>query len=62
MTNSIIKRTFNTPIGKVVCELISSSSDIEEIGAKEYDNGSSISYKIGGFRIELIEFKIKLPL
>lgn len=62
MTNPIINRTFKTPIGQVVCELTGDFSGIEKIGAKDYENGSSISYRTSGHRIELIEFKIKQPL
>ncbi len=62
MTNPIINRNFKTPIGQVVCELKTDSSDIEIVNTKEYENGKSTSYKTKGHRIELIEFKIKQPL
>nr|WP_321411258.1 hypothetical protein [uncultured Carboxylicivirga sp.] len=62
MTNPIIDRTFNTPIGQVLCRLRTDSPDIEPFGTKEYENGKSVSYKTNGHRIELIEFKIKQPL
>lgn len=62
MTKPIINRTFKTPIGQVVCGLTGDYSDIEKIGAKDYENGRSISYRTSGHRIELIEFKIKQPL
>lgn len=57
-----IDNTFETPLGEVVCELTTDSSDVENIGGKEYENGKSVSYKIGGHNVELIEFKIKQPL
>ena len=62
MTNPIINRTFKTPIGQVACQLTGDFSDIEKIGTKNYENGSSVSYCTSGHRIELIEFKIKQPL
>ncbi|AXG71145.1 hypothetical protein KORDIASMS9_03400 [Kordia sp. SMS9] len=62
MSNPIINRTFKTPIGQVVCGLIGHFSDIEKIDTKDYENGSSVSYRTSGHRIELIEFKISQPL
>ena len=62
MTKPIIDRTFETPLGQVICGLSADSSDIQSIGVKEYENGKSESYSFGGYNIELIEFKIRQPL
>jgi hypothetical protein len=61
MTNPI-ERIFETPLGQVICGLSTDSTNVENIGVKEYENGKSISYRIGGHKVELIEFKIKQPL
>ena len=61
MTNSI-KRIFETPLGQVICSLSTDSSNVENIGVKEYENGKSVLFKVGGHRIELVEFKIRQPL
>lgn len=62
MTHPIIESTFVTPLGKVVCTLTSSTSDIVHISTTAYKNGTSMSYKIKGHHVELIEFKIRQPL
>ena len=62
MTKPIIDRKFETPLGQVICGLSAYSSNIQSIGVKEYENGKSESYSIGGYCIELIEFKIRQPL
>lgn len=62
MTNLLINRIFDTPLGQVFCGLTTDSSDIQNIGVKEYENGQSVSYKFGGYIVELVEFKIRLPL
>jgi hypothetical protein len=62
MTHSTLDSTFKTPLGQVVCKLTADTSHIEHIGAKEYKNGKSTSYTIGGHHVELIEFKIRQPL
>nr|WP_299174913.1 hypothetical protein [uncultured Allomuricauda sp.] len=61
MTNPI-EKIFETPLGQVICGLSTDSTNVENIGVKEYENGRSNSYKIGGHKVELIEFKIKQPL
>ncbi|WP_190810886.1 hypothetical protein [Flagellimonas sp. S3867] len=61
MTNPI-EKIFETPLGQVICGLSTDSKNVENIGVKEYENGRSISYRIGGHKVELIEFKIKQPL
>lgn len=61
MTNPI-EKIFETPLGQVICGLSTDSTNVEDIGVKEYENGKSISSIIGGHKVELIEFKIKQPL
>lgn len=60
--NNSIEKIFETPLGQVICGLTTDSTYVEKIGVKEYENGSSILYKIGGFKVEFIEFKIRQPL
>jgi len=62
MENRLIKRIFESPLGKVVCGLDTSISRVEPIATNEYENGQSEIFRIGGYKIELIEFKIKHPL
>jgi hypothetical protein len=61
MTNPV-ERIFETPLGQVICGLSTDSTNLENIGVKEYENGRSISYRVGGHKVELIEFKIRQPL
>jgi len=61
MTNPIV-RIFETPLGQVICGLSTDSANVDNIGVKEYENGRSTSYRIGGHKVELIEFKIRQPL
>ena len=56
-----IKREFKTPLGVVYCGLISKGSD-SFIETKKYENGSSEIFKTYGHKIEIISFKIRVPL
>jgi len=58
----LISKSFETPLGEVVCCLKSSESELEFEGTKSYENGKSEVYKTKGHQIELVEFKIKQPL
>lgn len=62
MNNRLINSIFETPMGKVLCELQSEHSKIEKTGTNEYENGESVVYLTHGHRVELIDFKIRLPL
>ncbi len=62
MKNQLIYRVFETPLGEIICKLQSSFSNVEKIEDKEYENGRSSTYRINGYIIDLIEFKIKQPL
>ena len=60
-TNIIVK-TFETPLGKVVCGLVSDYTKLNLVGHNTYENGKSEIFETIGHRIELIEFKIRQPL
>jgi len=62
MKNTLKNRIFETPLGQVVCGIDSTSSIIEFITTNNYENGQSETFRIGGYKIELIEFKIRQPL
>lgn len=62
MSNSIIIKTFQSPLGDVVCKLTSNLPTIEKIETKALKNGKLITYQSSGHKIELIEFKIPQPL
>ena len=62
MKNRLIKKIFESPLGQVVCGLDSSIKNIESIAINEYENGKSETFKIDGYKIELVEFKIRQPL
>jgi len=59
MRNRLINRIFESPLGKVVCGLDASTSSIESIEKNKYQNGHSETFNVGGYKIELVEFKIK---
>jgi hypothetical protein len=56
-----IKREFQTPLGVVCCGLICNRQD-RAIDTKKYENGSSEIFKTYGHKIEIVSFKIKVPL
>ncbi len=59
--NILIKRTFNTPLGIISCELNSNLKFIELHSSGNYENGVYQQLKTSSHNIELIEFKIKQP-
>ena len=59
--NTLIKRTFNTPLGTVSCELNSNFTFIELQNSGSYENGIYERFKTSAHDIELVEFKIKKP-
>lgn len=48
MTNRLINKIFETPLGKVACGLDNDFPSIETLGTNEYENGKSSVYKIIG--------------
>lgn len=56
-----IERQYETPLGIVRCGL-NAQSEIKLIETKQYKNGESKTIETDGYRVEIIEFKIKLPL
>lgn len=60
--NDLMIKQFKTPIGIVICGLISDNSEISLIKQHNYINGFSETYQTISCQIELIEFKINLPL
>lgn len=56
-----IKREFKTPLGVVRCGLICNRQDIA-VETKNYENGSSEIVKTDGHQIEIVTFKIRVPL
>ncbi len=62
MHHRLIDKTFETPLGKVNCSLLSNISSIAFIKNKNYNNGIGELYNSQDFQIEIIEFKVKLPL
>ena len=56
-----IKREFKTPLGVVRCGLICNAID-NSIDMREYENGSSEIFKTGAHKIEIVSFKIRVPL
>lgn len=59
MTN--IERQFETPLGVVRCGLNCAHYDTS-VETKEYKNGHSEIYKTAGHKVEIISFKIRVPL
>lgn len=62
MKHTLIDRKYKTPLGIVTCGLISDSTTIDFIENRTYKNGQSTVYKTSSHFIELIEFKIRIPL
>lgn len=56
-----IKREFKTPLGVVRCGLICNGID-GSVETKKYENGSSEIFKTDGHKIEIVSFKIRVPL
>lgn len=56
-----IKQEFRTPLGVVGCGLICNGISAY-IGTKKYNKGNSELYKTEGHKIEIVSFKIRLPL
>ncbi|MGJ8551297.1 hypothetical protein [Winogradskyella wichelsiae] len=61
MRNTLINRTFNTPLGVISCDLNSNFTFIELQNSGSYKNGTYIKFKTSAHDIELIEFKVKQP-
>ncbi|GAB5564259.1 MAG: hypothetical protein Wins2KO_13220 [Winogradskyella sp.] len=59
--NTLIKRTFDTPLGTVSCELNSNFTYAELQNSGAYENGIFERFKTAAYDIELIEFKVKQP-
>ena len=57
----MIKRTFNTPLGTISCELNSNLTFIELENTGRYENGIYGRFKTSAHDIEIVEFKIKKP-
>ncbi|GAB5564112.1 MAG: hypothetical protein Wins2KO_11750 [Winogradskyella sp.] len=57
----MIKRTFNTPLGTVSCELNTNFTHTELQNSGTYENGIFEKFKTSAHNIELIEFKVKQP-
>lgn len=60
-STSEIKREFKTPLGMVRCG-ISFSGQAYAFETKKYENSSSEIFKTDGHKIEIVSFKIKIPL
>ena len=56
-----IEREFKTPLGVVRCGFICKRQD-SAIETKKYENGSSEIFKTDGHKIEIVSFKIRVPL
>jgi hypothetical protein len=56
-----VERQFNTPLGAVRCGLICGGFD-SYVEAKKYKNGESEIVQTTGHLVEIVSFKIKLPL
>jgi hypothetical protein len=56
-----IKREFKTPLGIVRCGILCNRHD-DVVEINKYENGSSEIFKTDGHKIEIISFKIKVPL
>ncbi|SDT05161.1 hypothetical protein [Winogradskyella sediminis] len=61
MRNTLINRTFNTPLGIISCDLNSNYTFIELQNSGSYKNGTYEKFKTSAHDIELIEFKVKQP-
>jgi hypothetical protein len=56
-----IKREFKTPLGVVSCGINCNLQD-KSIETRKYDKGNSEIFKTDGHNIELVSFKIRVPL
>jgi hypothetical protein len=56
-----MEQQFDTPLGIVKCGL-NSNAILSLVGIKKYENGQSKIFKTIGYRVEIILFKIRLPL
>jgi hypothetical protein len=56
-----IKREFKTPLGVIRCGFTCKGRD-RAIETKQYENVSSEIFKTNGHKIEIVSFKIKVPL
>jgi hypothetical protein len=56
-----IEREFSTPLGIVRCGFFC-TPNIKAVNTNTYEKGSSEIYKTDGYKIEIISFKIKVPL
>lgn len=56
-----IKREFKTPLGVVRCGLICSGQE-NAVEIKKYENGRSEIFKTDGHKIEIVSFKVRVPL
>jgi hypothetical protein len=56
-----MEQQFDTPLGIIKCGL-NSNDIISLVGIKKYENGQSKIFKTIGYRVEIISFKIRLPL
>ena len=62
MDNRLIDNNYKTPLGIVNCSLTSNKTSIDLIDKKNYEKGQSEIYKSSDFQIEIVQFKIRLPL
>ncbi|MCB9336205.1 MAG: hypothetical protein H6586_08650 [Flavobacteriales bacterium] len=62
MDNRLIDKNYKTPLGIINCGLTSNKTSIETIDKKSYKNGQSEIYKTADYQVEIIQFKIRLPL
>lgn len=62
MTNNLIIKRFETPLGIIACGLKSDNLEIRLIKQDNYKNGFSETFRTKSFQIELIEFKVNVPL
>lgn len=62
MKNDLIIKRFETPLGIVVCGLKSDKSRVVLVNQIKLQNGISELYQTVGYQIELIDFKLELPL
>lgn len=56
-----LKQEFKTPLGVVHCGLICNRQE-SVIETKKYENGNSEIFKTDGHKIEIVSFKIRVPL
>jgi hypothetical protein len=62
MNHNLIDRKYKTPLGIVNCGLKSDKPTIDFLEKKTYENGSSEIFRTNSCLIELIEFKIRIPI